>query len=124
MQRNRVNQMHSVTATGQRQSVNASSAADIKQAGWWWRQMPLHDLPRTDPLKPAKRRRQSLLFLTCTVVIQDFGGNHCDSLTERVAALAVGVSSRASNAGGTTDVRMIVTGPDRCNTHSDIRRLA
>jgi hypothetical protein len=49
--------MHLVTATGQRESVDASSATDIKYARRRWRQVVLDDFPRPDPLKATNRSR-------------------------------------------------------------------
>jgi hypothetical protein len=74
--------MHLVPATGQWESVHASSATDIKYTGWRWRQVALDDLPRPDPFKATDRCRQSLLFVSLTVVLEDFGSNHGDRLTE------------------------------------------
>ena len=73
----RINEMHLVTAIGQRERVDASSATNIKQARWRWRQMPLQDLPRPGPLEAAKRGLQPPLFFSVAVVVEDFRSDHC-----------------------------------------------
>ena len=88
VERHWIDEMDLVTTSCQRQCVNASAAADIQHSGGCGGEMPLDDFPRAKLFKPPDGGLEPFLFHPLAVVVQNFGGEHRDSVTEGSAGVA------------------------------------
>src|SRR5262249_16320780 len=73
VQRNRIDEVHAIAALGQRQRIHTCAATHVEETARRRREMPLHDLERTDPFEPAERRVEALLFLSERIELENLG---------------------------------------------------
>ena len=77
-----VDEMDLITTSCQRERVNASTSADIQHSGRRRGEMPLDDLPCAQLFKSPDGGLEPPFFHPVSVVIQNFGSEHRDSVTE------------------------------------------
>jgi len=80
VERHGIDEMDLVTTPRQRQRVDASAAADIQHCGGRRGEMPLDDFPRAKLFKSSDRGLEPPFFHPLTVVVQNLGREHRDSI--------------------------------------------